>query len=81
MEEFPALNPIPKYPVRVDARTNEVKVKLNTLSPVDVFTDQSWTALCRRKPSNMETVAIIGSGIIVFSVMVTFLNIISKNIL
>ncbi|KAI9561897.1 hypothetical protein GHT06_012859 [Daphnia sinensis] len=60
IEEFPALDPIPVYPVNIDPTTNEVKVTLKNNSHLN---NQGATKkLCKASEDNSEIVVIIGSG-------------------
>lgn len=58
IEEFPALDPIASYPVRVEVATGEVKVSLS----VGSGERPAAKALCRRNRTNTDSVVIIGSG-------------------
>lgn len=59
IEEFPALNPVPVYPVRIDTKTDEVKVRISSKTHVG---GQVLKPLCKAKEKNTDTVIIIGSG-------------------
>jgi hypothetical protein len=60
IEEFPALDPIPVYPVNVDPDTDEVKVTIRTNSGSNNQGCQK--TLCRTSEDSTEIVVIIGSG-------------------
>ena len=60
IEEFPALDPIPRYPVRIDSTTNEVKISFPK-NPL-VQGDHAHKALRQRDKTNENVVLIIGSG-------------------
>lgn len=60
IEEFPALDPIPIYPVRVDPHTNEIKVRI---SPNKLNGNHGVSKpLSKAVKGNIEVVVIIGSG-------------------
>ncbi len=68
IEEFPALDPIPVYPVRVDPVTNEIKVKISS-DKISSSTNASHGVikpLSKFAEGNNETVLIIGSGLQIF---------------
>ena len=59
IEEFPALDPIPSFPVTVDGTTNEVKLTISK----DFLSNKSTSKmLCKRDENNDNVVVIIGSG-------------------
>lgn len=60
IEEFPALDPIPVYPVRVDPATNEVKVKISASKNLNARSGVK--PLSKATEGNEELVLIIGSG-------------------
>lgn len=60
IEEFPALDPIPVYPVNIDPTTNEVKVTLRNNSHLS--SQNATKTLCKASEDNSEYVVIIGSG-------------------
>lgn len=60
IEEFPALDPIPVYPVNIDPTTNEVKVTLRNNSHLS--SQNATKTLCKASEDNSEIVVIIGSG-------------------
>lgn len=60
IEEFPALDPIPVYPVDIDPITNEVKVSIKKNSQHS--SPGTMKTLCKASEDNNEVVVIIGSG-------------------
>nr|CAH0112337.1 unnamed protein product [Daphnia galeata] len=60
IEEFPALDPIPVYPVNIDPNTNEVKVTIKANNGTNNQVTQK--PLCKASQDSNEIVLIIGSG-------------------
>lgn len=61
IEEFPALDPLPVYPVNVDPTTNEVKISIKS-SNILSKNQGIVRPLCKASEDNNESVVIIGSG-------------------
>lgn len=61
IEEFPALDPIPIYPVRVDSNTNEIKVRISHGKLLNGNHGVS-KPLGKADDGNSEIVVVIGSG-------------------
>lgn len=61
IEEFPGLDPIPVYPVKVDPTTGEVEV---TIKKNQMLSKNHGIQkpLCKASAENKEIVVIIGSG-------------------
>lgn len=61
IEEFPALDPIPVYPVRVDSSTDEIKVKISADKVLNAHHGVT-KPLGKAAEGNSESVVIVGSG-------------------
>lgn len=61
IEEFPALDPIPVYPVNVDPTTDEVKITIKSTNILSKNQGRIKT-LCKASEDSSEVVVIIGSG-------------------
>lgn len=69
IEEFPALDPIPVYPVNVDPTTDEVKITIKSTNILSKNQGRIKT-LCKASEDSSEVVVIIGSGSVLIYLLI-----------
>ncbi len=71
IEEFPALDPIPVYPVNVDPTTDEVKITIKSTNILSKNQGRIKT-LCKASEDSSEVVVIIGSGSVLIYLLIRY---------
>lgn len=62
IEEYPALDPVPVYPINIDPVTDEVKITISARVFATMNHHSNQKPLCKASESSNEVVLIIGSG-------------------